>query len=340
MKGEGQSGMTQSRSQIPKYAAKQLRANAKESQKYRANASLPKEAWVELDNAVYPTMDEVLRLVNDLRGAGLTTSADVDTKTIEWHKSDENLEATIAMTPETETDEGTHEFELTGVPLPIYQSSFSLGFRDTGSSMQGVDIESMNASAAGRAVAELMEYTALNGWEPTIGGEGYSLYGLTGHPDINTGGLSDWSGSDPTVIREDIRVMANAIKDDEFWPGTSGYWLYLARDLHYHLDDFVNATDRDRTVADHVEGLSEIGRVAPLDYLPDGTALMFRPTRDVVDLAFAADERTVQWEDPFRDYFKVMSIMAPRVKSTMNGECGVAYYTGGHPTDDAHTTNQ
>lgn len=330
MSATNQSNVQQNNfSKFPRHARQQIRANAKQSQKIRENASLPKDAWVEIDDMVYKTMDEELRIVNDLRSAGLTTSADVNSKVLTWHKADDDHEATVAMSPETATDEGAQELEPSGVPLPIYHDDFSIGFRDTGSNMRGIDIESLNVSSAARAVAELMEDTVLNGWDATIDSKGHTLHGLTGHPDINTGTLSDWTGqsdTEPKEIRADIRAMANAIKDDGFMPGRTGYWLYLARNLYDHLDDFSSHGDGSITIGEHVRTLNSIARIAPLDYLESGTALMFRPTNNVIDLAFAADERTVQWGGPFRENFKVLSIMAPRVKSTMEGDCGIAYY--------------
>lgn len=315
-------------SSIDHYAKQQLMAQGEDSQRIRANASLPKQAWESIDDTVYPTMDSVLTIVSALREAGLTTPEDINNKTTEWQIQDDDHEATTSMQPETKTDEGNVDYDLDGAVLPIIQDDFTIGFRDSGSAddMYGGNLETLNAEAAARAVAEAMEYMVFNGWEATIGNQGYTSYGMTNHPAIHTGDLGDWE-ADPGAIRDDLRNMAGDIKDDKFFPGSNGYWSFWSRNLWDRMDDIDPDGSGDLLVRDRVEPLSDLGMMDVADFLPDDSVLMFRPTSDVIDLAFAADEQTVQWDGPFRDYFKVMSIMSPRVKVTKHDQCGIAYYT-------------
>mgnify|MGYP006267081699 CR=1 FL=1 len=323
----------------PYYARQQMLANAQQRKRLRANASLPKQAWVGIEDAVYPAIDDTLTIVDDLRQAGLTIEEDVLNKVTEWHKQDYTAEATVSMSPETETDEGHVEYDLDGSPIPLIHSDFSLGFRETGTNngaTDAADIETLNAEGSGRVVAEAMEKLTLNGWEPTIGGDdlggtqdGYSMYGLTNHPSIHTGNLSDWLSA-PEDIRSDLKdAMARDLKDDNFRPTNAGYWVYVGEDLEDVLDDPDPEGTGDRLVRDRIENLNFVGNLRVSEYLDPDACLMFRPTADVIDLAIALEEQVVQWEDPFRDYFKTVTAFTPRVKDTMRGQCGVAYYTGG-----------
>ena len=335
-------GTTNDISNVPYYARRQMLANGQERARLRANASLPKQAWVGIEDAVYPAMDDVLTIVADLRQAGLTTNESVMNKVTEWHKQDYTAEATVSMDPETETDEGHVEYDLDGSPIPLIHSDFSLGFRETGSEggppggMAGEDIETLNAEGSGRVVAEAMEKLVLNGWEPTIGGndlggtqDGYTMYGLTNHPSAHTGNLSDWLSA-PEDIRSDLKdAMARDLKDDNFRPTNQGYWVYIGEDLEDVLDDPDPEGTGDRLVRDRIENLNFVGNLRVSEFLDPDACLMFRPTRDVVDLSIALEEQVVQWEDPFRDYFKTVTGFTPRVKDTMRGQCGIAYYTGG-----------
>lgn len=326
----------------PQYARAQMMASPQQRKRIRANASLPKEAWVGIEDAVYPAMDDVLTVVADLRDNGLTYSETIDNKVTEWHKQDYESEATISMEPETETSEGNVEYDLDGSPLPLIHSDFSIGFRESGSDggagtgMAGQDLETLNAEGSARAVAEAAERLTLYGWEPTISGDslggtqdGYTMYGLTNHPSAHTGTLSDWI-TEPDQIRSDLKdAMARDIKDDNFRPTNQGYWCYVGEGLEDVLEDPDPEGTGDRLIRDRIENLNFVGNLQVSEFLEPDAVLMFRPTADVVDLAIGLEEQVVQWEDPFRDYFKTVMGMTPRVKDTLRGQCGVAYYTGG-----------
>ena len=329
-------------SQVPQYARLQMLQDPETRKRLRANASLPQDAWIGIEDAVYPAMDDVLTIVDDLRNRGLTVEEDVTNKVAQWHKQDYQATATISMEPETETDEGAVEYDLDGAPMPLIHSDFSIGFRETGSDgpagqgMAGQDIETLNAEGSARAVAEAAERLVLYGWEPTISGDdpggtvdGYTMYGLTNHPSVHTGTLGDWT-SNPEVIRDNLKdQMARDLKDDNFRPTGDGYSIYVGEGLEDVLDDPDPEGTGDRLIRDRIENLEFVGTLKVSQFLQDDAVLMFRPTADVVDLAIGLEEQVVQWEDPFRDYFKTVMAMTPRVKDTLRGQCGIAYYTGG-----------
>jgi len=311
---------------VPQYARHQMLQTPEGRKKMRANASLPKEAWVGIEDAVYPAMDDVLTVVSDLRSRGLTVSADVQNKLTEWHKQDYDATATISMEPETETDEGHSEYDLDGSPLPLIHSDFSIGFRESGSA----------GGPPGGMVAEAMERLALYGWEPTIAGDslggvqdGYTMYGLTNHPNVHQGTLADWT-TNPAEIRPDLKDgMARDLKDDNFRPTGDGYMIYIGEGLEDVMADPDAEGTGDRLIRDRIENLDWVANLKVSQFLEDDAVLMFRPTSDVIDLSIGLEETVVQWEDPFRDYFKTVTCFAPRVKDTLRGQMGVAYYTGG-----------
>lgn len=308
-------------------------------QQLRANATLPARAWIDVEeDTVYPAMDDRLVVFNDLRQRGLTLNVDIQDKAVEWHKQDYEATAVVAMDPEHRAeDENNVEYDIDGSPLPLIFSDFSLGFRDSGQDVPGQSVETHNADGAARVVAEAAEDLLLNGWEATIGGEdvngridGYTMYGLTNHPSVHTGGLANWT-TDLEEIRDDLQDMARDLKDDEFRPGSTGYLTYIGE----ALEDPINQPDPDGDgnllVRDRLESLNSIAELRVSDQLDDDAVLMFRPTRDVVDLAMGLEEQVVEWESAsgFRDHFKTIMGYTPRVKDTMRGQCGISYYTGG-----------
>lgn len=287
----------------------------------RANSALPVDSWEAMDDAVYRGEDATLRLVADLRAAGLTTDASIFDEELTWQPVDTSHDATISMSVETETDEGAPSYGKQGAPQPVIHSNYSSGFREGGSGSN----DTLNAYGASYVVNRTWEQVVTYGWQPSIGDEGYSLYGLTNHPDAGTGTIQDWS-TDATLARQDIRGMKNQIKNEQnHSPGNTGYWLYLGEDLWDRTEDIVESQNR-VTIMDDLQSLSSVSQITNLDILDPGSALMFRPTEDVIDLAISEDLQTVQWDDPFRENFKVLLAGTPRVKNTLQGNTGITYW--------------
>ena len=283
---------------MPAGAQQQAFGNQAQVDRMRHNAAVPDESWKTMDDVVYGTMDNTLVLINDLREAGLVHNTTLRAKSTEWHERGDTHTATTAMDPEATDDEDTTAFDLTGAPLPVVMDSFTIGMRDrpVNGPVVGEEYDTMETDAAARAVGEGLEWMGFNGWPASEPGDGYSLYGLTTHPDVNTGDLTDWSaGAGTAQIRADIRAMRKALRDDNFNAGNTGYWLYLSEDYEEHLDDTDPSGSGDLLVRDRVENLASINRIRRADFLPPRSALMFRPTRDVIDLAVAAEEQVIQW---------------------------------------------
>lgn len=325
--------------QVPNYALQQLadsklgKANTR-AKAVKTNASLPTRSWEVLDQTVIETQDQTLTLVQDLLDAGLRTETDLMAKIDTWPLVDDTGEASAGMTPETASDEGTLGFDDDGVPVPVIYDFFTLGFReapteDSGRAV-GESLDTLGLSTTTRRCNEKTEEIFVDGWGETINyeGDGYNLYGLTNHPQTNTGTVSsDWT-VDASVIRDDVRAMRGVIKNDnDYSLSGSGAWLYLGTDFYDTLDDADPEGSGDSTVRDRVENLSGIGAVRELEQLGSKEALMFRPTEDVVDVGVASEFMPVQWESPFRDHWAVMGSLYPRVKSTKTGQSAVVHYT-------------
>lgn len=317
-------GMTSADIDPSPYSEKQIVANGDDLAAIRANSALPADSWEEMDDAMYRAETDTLGLVSALRSAGLTSEASIYNEELTWSRVDTSHSATISMSPETETDEGAPTYGKQGVPLPIIHSDYSIGWRTQGES----SLEPLNAYGASWTVNKAAEHITLYGWKPSIGGDGYSLYGFTNFPDAGNGTLGDWT-TDPTNARSDIRAMIQQIKTEQnHAPGNVGYWLWLSSDLDDRLDDLIDpATADSPTVRERLNGLSGLSRIDMTDALEAGSALMFRPTMNVVDLALAEDLQTVQWGDQWRDRYKVLLAMTPRIKSTMQSTSGIAYWT-------------
>lgn len=319
--------------EFPRYVQQQLLATPQERQQIRHNAALPKDAWIEIErNNVYPAFDDELTVFNDLRGLGLVSQADIMNKAVEWHKSDYSATAIVAMDPEVQGDEGQTEYDLTGSPLPLIMSEFSIGWREGGgdggadSGQVGPDVDTLKSRGSARAIGEMAEDLTLNGWPATLGIEdSYSMYGLTNHPEVHEGTLDNWETT-PEQVRPNLKTMARDLKDDEF---SGPFMVYIGSELEDVLSEPDPEGTGDMSLRQRLDPLNDYRQIKVADKLASDAVLMFEPRVDVVDLAIGLEEQMVQWEDPWRDQFQAIMGFTPRVKSTMRNQCGIAYYTGG-----------
>ncbi len=314
------------------------RVHQKEAQeKGRQNAALPPEAWEEMDTSVYQATEDTLKLVQDLLNAGLRYSVDIRAKYDTWGIIDDTGEANIGMTPETQEEESDVTVGDDGSPIPIYDDGYSIGFREEpvtdGERLPESSLDTTKATVVSRHVSEAVESTFVDAEDLQIsgvGGEGYNLYGFTDHPNTATGNTTDDWTVDNTIIRDDVRAMRYVLKNDRnYKPGSTGYWLYLGTEYYDTLDDADPEGTGDTTIRDRVENLSNISRIEELDYLNEYSALMFRPTEDVVEVGVGADMQTTQWERPFRDHFRVLGSMYPRIKRTWTPDTNQGSYQNG-----------
>lgn len=307
----------------------------------RVNASLPPEAWESMDTAVYQAAEDTLTIVQDLLGAGLRYSVDLRAKYDTWGIIDDTGSAHLGMTPEAQEEESDVTVDDDGSPIPIIDDGYSIGFREEPTSSDRLPADSLDttkATVSGRHVSEAVENLFVDAENIQItgsAGEGYTLYGMTDHPDTATGTTTaDWT-TDNTVIRDDFRRARSVLKNDRnYSPGGTGYWAYLGTEYYDVLDDVDPDGDGNMTVRDRVENLANISRIREADFLPEKSMLMFRPTEDVIEVGVGADMQSVQWEDPFRDHWRAVASMYPRIKRTfatedVSGEfqTGILYWT-------------
>ena len=306
-----------------------------ERQNIRANAALPPESWEARDDAVYQTMEKTMVIVNALRGAGLVyNNITLDAKHDTWGLIDDHGEADVRMDPETERRESALSADEDGTPVPVVQDGYSIGFRDNpyedGRMPQTLD--QAQDSICSRHISEVVEKMFINGSQFDIstgpGAEGFTLYGMTDHPATSKSTTTaDWT-TDDTIIRSDVRAMRKVLKSERnFNPAGVGYWLLLGTDYYDVLDNADSEFNQSQTVRERVESLSSINMVEEAEFMEPKSAMLFRPTRDVIEVGMAADLTPVQWEDPYRSYRDLIAGIYPRVKQTADEENGIVYWT-------------
>lgn len=317
---DAQRGSNQTRAEVI------ARQNAA-AQSGRLNAALPPESWESMDTAVYQAAEDTLTIVQDLLAMGLEYEVDIRAKYDTWGVIDDVGSAHVGMTPEAQEPESDIKAAEDGSPIPIIDDGYSIGFRDEPvdtSRLPADSLDTTKGTVASRHVSEAIENMFINADNIQItgsGGEGYTLYGMTDHPDTATSNTSsDWTvAGNESDIRSDLRAMRQVLKNDRnYSPGSTGFMVYMGTEYYDELDDADPEGDGNMTVRDRVENLANIRQVKEADFLADKSVLMFRPTEDVIQVGTGMRPSTVQWDDPFRDHFRVIASHYPRIKRTYN----------------------
>ncbi|MDE8535466.1 family 1 encapsulin nanocompartment shell protein [Staphylococcus aureus] len=311
-----------------------------QSQPITTNSSLRKDEWEQLDTAVVPEAVQRLNGIRALLSRGLTFQlGGIGTLLAQYNTVSEMTAATITLDGHTRAEADRIDYNLLGVPVPVIQKPFQIAARELAASrMMGNGLDVGHGIAAARVVAEAVENMLYNGNTAiTLGGQ--VIYGLTTHPNRNTGSASgDW-GTAPNAVTT-VAAMIAALAADRFY----GPYILFVPTTQYVEASTIYVASSDQTQLDRIRNFPQIVDVIPADFLTAGQPVLVQASRDVIDVAFApgygvnvGDDgltvtgvTTLEWAsgDGMVSYFKNLAIMVPRVKATYASRSGIAHYTG------------
>ncbi len=283
-----------------------------------ANATLRKEEWKQLDDSILVAAKERLRVVADLRAAGLTyTIPNGMGKTVlESQMMGDITPATISMDPARSSEQDRPEFGIVNLPLPVIHKDFYFNARQVATSRNtGAPIDTTMAQLAARRVSEEAERLVL-GIAPTFAYGGGTVYGFTNFPqriavELTSPENSDWTPA--TLLRELLGMKQRSVDAFHFGP-----WVaYFSPAWSLYLDDDYSEAKGDNTVRQRLEAIEGITSVRSADFLTGFQIVLVQMTSDVVRLVLGMDITTLQWETlgGMKLNFKVMAIMVPQLRS-------------------------
>ena len=301
-----------------------LRPNADIS----ANATLRKDEWKSLDDAVVEMAVRELGALDDLRSHGLTRSlGSLGVLYDEYEKVSDVDDAEQSMTGVAQGQRDLADWELSTVPIPITFRDFQLNLRHLEASRRGNSaIDTTNAAKSARKVAVKLEDMLFNGSTVAIGGN--TIYGYVNHPNRITGSLTaNWGTATTSVIADVLSALADAEAQNYRGP----FMLYIPVAYMSEIRADYSATKGDRTFIERILAIDPIVGIRGTASLTGDVFLLVQMTSDVVDLSVAQDITTVQWGEMggFIENYKVFSAMAPRVKIPHSDQTytGIVHYT-------------
>lgn len=292
-----------------------------------ANATLRKDEWKILDEAIVMAAKERLRVVADLRASGnvFTIPNGMGKTVLETETVSDLTPATISMDPAREGENDRPEYDLTNLPLPVIHKDFFFSARQVATSRNmGASIDATSGQLAARRVAEEAEKLVL-GTGSSFSYGGGTIYGYTNFPSRITRTISAPTGSNQATTVQNVLAMRQDSEDAKHY----GPWvLYNSPAWDQYLDDDYSSQKGDNTLRQRLRAINGISDVRTADYLGSGFQLILvQQTSDVARLVMGMDITTVQWETHggMRLNFKVMAIMVPQLRADFHGNTGIVH---------------
>ena len=296
---------------------------------FAVNSLLSRDEWVEMDGIVLQAARPILRMVNELRSRNLTHPlGGLGSLVSRYTRSSEVTRPSINMSGRG-SNRDLPEMDRVDIPIPIIWKDCEIDLRGLLASRRmgdGIDVTAITEFT--QVIAEEAERLIL-GLASVGNFNGIPLYGLLTHPDRNTlTATGDWGTI--TNILPTISAGMAALRADLHY---GQVMIYISENQYAEAAEKFYDDGTGNTPLERILKIPNVLGVEPVPYLPDGTLVMVRMTRDVLDYAEPRDFSGVQlreWttNDGMATGFKLMMVGAPRIKSKWGGKSGIVHITG------------
>lgn len=298
-------------------------------------ATLRKDEWVRLDTVLLNAKRLRLRAYSDLRAASTYGGFDgFSTLMLEHELVDDIGEAHVDFDGLTEGTGSTPNFALEGLPLPIIHAPFHFSARKLAvSRKQGTPLSTVQAERSTRRVMETVERMTIGtlltrSYNP----ENYAeyvrsprVYGYGNHPDRMTDTITAPTapGWTPSTLVTEILDIISALQDDGF---DGPFMVYHGKGWTKHMGEDYSDAKGDNTLRERLRDIEEVQDVRKLNYMgSDYRILVVQMTEDVAQAVNGMEFSMIQWDTKggMQKNFRVMGIQVPRIRSDINGRCGI-----------------
>lgn len=298
------------------------------------NATLRRDEWKQLDDALVMVKDYRLGGVDDLISAGLTYNLGngMGTTVLEWHDMSDALTAELSMDGVTRGQNDRPTFNTHYLPIPIIHVDYEINMRELATSRNmGNPLDTTLAERAARRVKEKIETMLFT--NTTYGYGGGTIYSYVNYPHRNQVTFengawntltanSDGSVGEQIVI--DVLKLKKALIAKRFY---GPYKIYLPSNFETILDQDYDTTTPGTTIRERIMKIEGISGISINDSLTDSNVLMVQMSNDVVRLVNGMGLTNVEWmtEGNTVAKFKVMAIQVPQIRSDSGNRTGIAH---------------
>jgi hypothetical protein len=302
------------------------------------NATLRRDEWKQLDDAVLDVSRYRLGGVQDLIDKGLTFNLGnaMGTTVLEWHDVGEAMEADVTMDGITRGKGDRLNFQYNYLPIPIVHVDYEINARVLAASRNmGNPLDTTSAERAARKVLEKLETMLFTNTTFSFGEKDSrslnTIYSYVNHPDRNLVSIGTHWDDLTTTIGETIvnQVLAckqAAIDDYHFGP----FMLYIPTAYETIIDkDYSDSltVGSTNTIRERILKISNITGIKVIDTLAANNVLLVQMTKDVVRLVRGLGLQNIQWgeEGNMVTKYKVITIQVPQIRSDQNNRSGIIH---------------
>lgn len=294
----------------------------------QVNATLRRDEWKQLDQAILAAAHIRLGGIQDLLDAGLTYNLTnpMGTTVLEHHTINESMEAEVSMDPAVRSRKDRPNYTTVYTPIPVIHADFSISSRALEASRKlGNPLDVDAVQEATRVVMEKREQLLFNINETAYTFGGGSIYSYLDHPQRNQYSLTGaWSGLTGAQILADVLGMVQAsIADRHYGP----WMLYIPTAYQTVLsNDYVSGYPK--SIRDRILEVEGIKGIKVIDTLPANNVVLPEMLPGTVRLINGMGIQVVQWQvgsslSPTE--YKVLCIQVPQVRGDQAGKCGVVH---------------
>lgn len=295
------------------------------------NSALRKDEWEKLDDVIVETAGPRTAVFENIPKADHDS---IGVLTHQYNTVSQVTEADVTMTGRSAGTTDAADFNLNGVPLPVIFKEINYGERYLQSSRleggSGIDVTQI--TEATRVVVEKMADLLYNG-TTAINLNGDVIYGLTTHPNINTGSASGDFGTISNIYPTILAMISAETADNYHGP----FEVDISATQYIEATDVYTATGE--TAIQRILNHPSITAVNPNDQIAAGGLILRETGAHILEWAQVRmggqtvnglEISLVEWMsgDGMVHHFKVMAVGAPIVKSDYATQSGIAYYTG------------
>lgn len=292
------------------------------------NASpLPKDVWGEWDREAVELQRTTLMVYNDL-AASVSEGMDIGKLISYFQTVSDSGEVNVSLDGRSKARPDQPVFEYHGTPLPIFDSTFSYGWRQMrAASSEGFRLDDAGRMNSNRRIAEELESTVLDG-NAQIVVAGQPLYGLRTEPNRNTRSTGvTLNGATGAQWIAEITATLKLLHGDNFKvPAT----VYLNWDDWFYATTTEFTTGYPKTIAQRVLEIPGIREIVPADSIVADEIIAIVKDKRVVKLlnGMPISTRAQFRANPEDDYnFVTMAAAALQTKYDAEGNCGIAHST-------------
>ena len=305
--------------------AQKLLAGGMNVNALRTNATLRKDEWKILDEAIVEEAQLRLVGVADLIQAGLVfnLSNGLGKTILESETVSDMRDAELSMDGVTQGRDDTVNFELVGLPLPIIHKGYSISIRKLNASRErGEPLDVTQARLSSRKVSELVENILFNGHSSYTYG-GYVIYGYTDFPSrLSASMTAHWDvATGAQIVADVLEAKAKLLAKHMFGP----FQIYIPAAYETALDADYSSAKGDNTIRDRILAITGIKGIKVADKLTGDKVIVVQQTPDVVRMVVGLPMTNVEWktEGDMIFNFKVMTIQVPQLRVDQAGNCGI-----------------